>query len=79
MTVAVKRDRSAVTVLVAWLVLFAALVALEGLGLAKHGWPTVSDLVRDATRPLEGRWVLLGAWLWLGWAFVAQRAEDDHA
>jgi hypothetical protein len=65
--------RSALFSVVAWALLFAAMVVLEGLGLTLRGWPAVSDLFRDLSRPVAGRWALFGAWLWLGWAFFLRR------
>lgn len=55
--------------LVGWAVLFAAVLAWEGIGLVKQGdaWPTFSDMLRKVTHPVAGRWVLFGLWLWLGW------------
>jgi Family of unknown function (DUF6186) len=51
-----------------WIVILTALVAWEALGLmVGHGWPTLSHITRDVTRLTVGRWILFGAWLWLGW------------
>ncbi len=54
---------------VLWAVLFAGMVVVEGLSLTQkgEGWPSLSDLLRAATRPAWGRWVALAIWLWLGW------------
>lgn len=56
---------------VAWVVLFAVMLVLEGLGLTLRGhqWPTASDLFRSASRPTYGRWILFALWLWAGWHF----------
>ncbi|HEX6231190.1 MAG TPA: DUF6186 family protein [Actinomycetota bacterium] len=54
--------------IVGWVVIFAALFAWQGIGLARDdGWPTMSDMIRAFTRPVPGRVVLFGMWLWLGW------------
>jgi Family of unknown function (DUF6256) len=51
-----------------WVVILTAFVAWEALGLlVGHGWPTLSHITREVTRWRVGRWLLLGAWLWLGW------------
>jgi hypothetical protein len=54
-----------------WAALFAAVLALEGLGLTLRGheWPTISDVFRSATRPVIGRWAFFAFWLWAGWHF----------
>lgn len=52
---------------VGWAVIVGALLAWQGLGLVREGWPTLSDLLRPAVRPAAGRAVLFGLWLWLGW------------
>ena len=42
----------------------------NGLGIAlvyAPTWPTLSQMFRDFMRPLPGRVVLFGIWLWLGW------------
>jgi hypothetical protein len=44
--------------LVGWLVI--------GLLLGEE-WPTLTDFFRASMRPLLGRIVLFGLWLWLGW------------
>lgn len=52
-----------------WVVLVGLLLAWEGLAIAfdRPGWPSTSDMLRAVTRPVVGRWLLFGAWLWLGW------------
>jgi hypothetical protein len=52
-----------------WVVIIGLVLAWEGLGLAfaREGWPSMSDLLRAASRPLAGRWILLALWIWLGW------------
>lgn len=51
-----------------WIVIFLAFVLWEAVGLmVGHGWPTLSHVTRAATRRPVGRWLLFGAWLWLGW------------
>ncbi len=55
-----------------WAVLFGALFAWEGLGLAGvAGCPTLSDVFRLIMRYPVGRWALFALWLWVGWhAFI---------
>ena len=51
-----------------WIVILGALFTWQGLGLAwGPGWPTMSDMLRALTRPVFGRWILFGLWLWVGW------------
>ena len=51
-----------------WLVIVGALLVWQGIGLANGpGWPTLSDFFRSFMRPVAGRFVLFGLWLWLGW------------
>lgn len=54
---------------VGWVVIMGALLAWEGLGLARvgDGWPTISDMLRTVNRSTAGRWLLFALWLWLGW------------
>ncbi len=54
---------------VLWALVLAALAVLEGLGvtLRGHQWPSISDMLRSATRPTVGRWIALALWLWFGW------------
>src|SRR5881409_1509996 len=52
----------------AWVLVLGAFLACEGLGLSLgRGWPTLSRILRTATRTAPGRWVLFGVWLWVGW------------
>src|SRR5256885_4346750 len=54
--------------LIGWAVIFGAFLVWEGLGLTVgHQWPTLSHMLRAVTRPLPGRLVLFGLWLWVGW------------
>lgn len=54
--------------LVGWLVIVGALLAWQGLSLVNGPeWPTLSSMFRDFMRPVAGRFVLFGLWLWLGW------------
>src|SRR5256885_14040443 len=54
--------------LIGWAVIFGAFLVWEGLGLTVgHQWPTLSHMLRAITRPLPGRLVLFGLWLWVGW------------
>ena len=55
--------------IVGWVVLVGLLLAWEGLAIAldRPGWPSSSDMLRAVSRPVVGRWLLFGAWLWLGW------------
>ena len=51
-----------------WIVIVGALLVWQGLALTNGpAWPTLSDMFRAAMRPLAGRLVLFGVWLWLGW------------
>jgi Family of unknown function (DUF6186) len=53
---------------VGWLVIVAALLVWQGVGLVRDaGWPTLTDYFRAFMRPAFGRIVLSGLWLWLGW------------
>jgi Helix-turn-helix domain/Family of unknown function (DUF6186) len=53
---------------IGWVVILVALVVWEAVGLmVGRGWPTLSHITREVTRSPVGRWVLFGAWLWLGW------------
>jgi hypothetical protein len=53
---------------VGWLVIVAALLAWQGVGLLRGTeWPTLTDFFRSFMRPALGRIVLFGLWLWLGW------------
>src|SRR5919198_1958428 len=59
---------------VGWAVIFSAFVSWEAVGLlVGHGWLTLSHVTRAVTRSPVGRWVLFGAWLWLGMAPVHPR------
>jgi Family of unknown function (DUF6186) len=61
-------DRARTIGSIGWIAILTAFVAWEALGLfVGHGWPTLSRVTRDVTRSPVGRWVLFGAWLWLGW------------
>jgi hypothetical protein len=61
-------DRARTLGSIGWIAILTAFVAWEALGLfVGHGWPTLSRVTRDVTRTPVGRWVLFGAWLWLGW------------
>jgi Family of unknown function (DUF6186)/Family of unknown function (DUF6256) len=55
--------------LIGWAVIFAIMLAWEGVGLVKHHseWPTLSDMLRAVTRPTAGRWLMFAVWLWIGW------------
>jgi Family of unknown function (DUF6186) len=60
--------RARVTGTIGWVVILVALVVWEAVGLiVGRGWPTLSHITREVTRSPVGRWVLFGAWLWLGW------------
>jgi hypothetical protein len=51
-----------------WLIIMAALLAWQGIGLfVGDEWPTLTDLFRASMRSILGRIVLFGLWLWLGW------------
>lgn len=51
-----------------WLVIVGALLAWQGLGLARGPeWPTMSDFLRAFMGPLLGRAIVFGVWLWIGW------------
>ena len=55
--------------IVGWSVILAVALAWEGLALRAPDdrWLTLSDILRFATRPALGRWLLFALWLWLGW------------
>ena len=54
--------------LIGWALIFGALLVWEGLGLTiGHQWPTLSHMLRTVTRPVPGRLILFGLWLWVGW------------
>jgi hypothetical protein len=58
---------------VGWVVIVGALLAWQGLAIANSPqWPTLSSIFRAAMRPLPGRIVLFGLWLWLGWHLFAR-------
>ena len=59
--------RLSVVAAVLWAVVFAALLTVQGLGLAREGWPTLSDMLRAVTRNPVARWILFGFWIWVGW------------
>jgi hypothetical protein len=48
--------------LAGWAVVLGLGLAWEGLGLvfARQHWPSMSDLLRGLSRPVAGRWLLLG-------------------
>ncbi len=51
-----------------WLVIVGTLLVWQGFGLVyAPTWPTLSQLFHDFMRPLWGRMLLFGIWLWLGW------------
>ena len=51
-----------------WIAIFGAMFAWQGIALAGiDRWPTMSDILRAFTRPVAGRWLMFGMWLWLGW------------
>jgi hypothetical protein len=53
---------------VGWLLIVAALLTWQGIGLVRGGeWPILTDFFRAFMRPAVGRVVLFGLWLWLGW------------
>ena len=54
---------------IGWAVILGVILAWEGVALVARtpDWPTLSDLMRVATRPLLGRWVMFAIWLWFGW------------
>jgi hypothetical protein len=56
---------------IAWAVLLAGMLVLEGIGRSVGGrnWPTVSDMSRAVSRPVVGRWLFFAVWLWAGWHF----------
>jgi hypothetical protein len=54
--------------IVGWIVIVGALLVWQGLALANAPeWPTLSSVFRSVMRPLPGRLLLFGLWLWLGW------------
>ena len=69
----VKVTRHPVIGYLVWAVLFGALFAWEGLGLARvSGFPTLSDVFRLIMRYPVGRWALFALWLWAGWRLFAR-------
>lgn len=52
---------------IAWALVFAALLVVQGLGLVRDGWPTLSDMLRAILRTPWARWLLFGFWIWIGW------------
>jgi hypothetical protein len=51
-----------------WILIVGALLVWQGFGLMNGPtWPTLSDMFRAFMRPLPGRLLLFGVWLWLGW------------
>jgi uncharacterized protein DUF6186/uncharacterized protein DUF6256 len=59
--------------IIGWAVIFGAFLVWEGLGLAiGQQWPTMSHMLRMLSRPVPGRLVLFGIWLWLGWHLLIQ-------
>jgi len=54
----------------AWVVLFSALFAWEGLALAGvSGVPALRGVFGAILRYPAGRWALFALWLWAGWHF----------
>jgi Family of unknown function (DUF6186) len=54
----------------AWVVLFGAVFAWEGLALARViGVPALGGVFRVIMRYPLGRWALFALWLWAGWHF----------
>ena len=54
-----------------FLLLAAAIVTYQTLGLIRRETATLGQAVATLTRSRAGRLLLLAAWLWLGWhAFV---------
>jgi hypothetical protein len=51
-----------------WLVIVAALLVWQGIGLVRGPeWPTLTDYFRAFMKPSFGPFVMFGLWLWLGW------------
>jgi hypothetical protein len=51
-----------------WVVIVAAFLVWQGLALVyTPAWPTMSEIFRTAMRPLLGRSIVFGVWLWIGW------------
>jgi hypothetical protein len=53
--------------LVGYGVLLAALLAWEAAGRWRRRSPTLGASLSWVARRRPGRWLLLAAWLWLGW------------
>jgi hypothetical protein len=55
--------------IVGWSVILGVALVWEGVALRAPGdrWLTLSDILRYATRPPLGRWLLFALWLWMGW------------
>ncbi|HLB62697.1 MAG TPA: DUF6186 family protein [Actinomycetota bacterium] len=61
---------------IGWLLIVGALFVWQGIGLARGPeWPVLSDFFRAFMRPLPGRFVLFGAWLWLGWHLFLRQSR----
>ena len=59
--------------IVGFVVVIAALLALEVLGRRKIGRiPTLGEWLGYVMRRPAGRLVILAGWLWLGWHFFAR-------
>lgn len=58
--------------LVGYAVLLAAVLAWELVGLVGRRTPTLGDTVDRLTHNRWVRWLLLGAWIWLGWHLFAR-------
>ena len=57
-----------VVAITGWLVIVGVLLLWQGLALANAPeWPTLSSILRAFMRPVAGRFLLFGLWLWLGW------------
>jgi hypothetical protein len=48
-------------------VIALAMLGYELAGLIFRRTPTLGDALNLVTRSRPGRWIVLGAWLWLGW------------
>ena len=53
--------------LAGYAVLAAALVACQVAALVTRRVPTLGQVASGVARRPGGRWILLAAWLWVGW------------
>lgn len=60
-------------ILTGFAVLFAAGLAMDALGRAGRGrFRSLAHVLEVALAARSGRWIVLGAWLWVGFHFLAR-------